>query len=120
MATCPKCNCGYLVEIGKKMYCMNCDYSCSKTVASLHKDTPHLHKKTSYSNEIKYTTQKQQKPIFTNMKYDPSAFPKASVDQRTRKNRKNPLSFIPAIIIIFWIIMALISFISEFFETFFF
>ena len=118
MATCPKCHCGYLVEIGKKMCCMNCDYTCSRAVAALHKDTPHVHKKTSYANEIKYTTQKQQKPVFQNIKYTPSN-DKTPIDYRTRKNKGKPLSFLPVAIIIFWIIVAFISFISEFIEAFF-
>ena len=102
MGTCPKCNCGYLIEIGRKMYCMNCDYSCSPAVAKLHKDTKHIHKKVSFANEVKYNPQSESKPVFQNIKYTPSK-DKTPIDYRTRKNRAKPLSFLPAAIIIFWI-----------------
>ena len=118
MGVCPKCHCGYLVEIGRKMHCMNCDYSCSRAVAALHKDTKHIHKKVSYANEIKYTSNNEAKPVFQNIKYAPSK-DKTPMDYRTRKNSK-PLAFLPAAIIIFWIVVAFISFISGFIETFFF
>lgn len=117
MATCPKCHCGYLIEIGRKLYCMNCDYSCSPAVAALHKGTKHIHKPTSYVNEIKYPANPS---VFKNIKYTPSQNSKAPIDYRTRKNKAKPLSIIPAIIIIFWIIAMLFSFVSEFIETFFF
>ena len=52
MARCPKCRCGGLVEIGRRMVCLNCDYTCSRTHARLLQDGGHTHSKVSYTKEV--------------------------------------------------------------------
>ena len=52
MARCPKCRCGELVEIGRRMVCLNCDYTCSRAHARLLQDSSHTHSKVSCAKEL--------------------------------------------------------------------
>ncbi len=63
MARCPKCHCGELVEIGRRMVCLNCDYTCSRSHARLLQNGNHSHSKVSYAREVQLPQTSPQRYI---------------------------------------------------------
>ena len=110
MARCPKCHCGELVEIGRRMVCLNCDYTCSRAHARLLQNDDHIHQKVTFSGAIDARRGLTARPNTA-----PRAVPPTVRTTRTNQN-VNPRAantkqrIIPAIIFLIIMIMAVVSF----------
>ena len=110
MARCPKCHCGELVEIGRRMVCLNCDYTCSRTHARLLQNSDHIHQKVTFSGAIDARRTLAGRPNTAQRAVPPDV--RAAQTNRSANPRAGQAKqkIIPFIVFLIIIIMAIVSF----------
>jgi len=105
---CPKCSCGSLFEDGRKLVCLNCGASCTKSEASRARHTHSYETHTKPMVKTGNTSAGRRSPASSEYRYESGA------RRGSEENRKQKKGIGPGLIfLIIWILYSILSMVKD-------